>query len=209
MGVWRRGLGTQKKRKLLFFKFWVPLARGRNRTKRKQKILHSALLWGKEWCGHHLLKSRIQRLWVTRLRDATCPGATRAWQGRRRAAPLSCSQLHAAAVVKAAAVAELEWRWRQQEGALGNEQTEGLQPAVGWRQQRTARAGCDETPPSASVRRRTVGQSPPPLRRISRPGRSGSPGSDACQTPSYPPRSAIGGDPGPLMWTSSDPGPAL
>ncbi len=78
----------------------------------------------------------------------------------------------------------------------------------GWRQQRTAGAGCDETPPSASVRRRTVGQSPPPLRRIGRPGRSGSPGSGACRTPSYPPRSATGGAPGPLMWTSSDPGPA-
>ncbi len=59
---------------------------------------------------------------------------------------------------------------------------------------------------SASVRRRTVGQSPPPLRRIGRPGRSG--GSGACRTSSYPPRSAIGGAPGPLMWTSSDPGPA-
>ncbi len=55
------------------------------------------------------------------------------------------------AVVQAAVVAELERRWRQQEGALGDEQTEGLQPAVGWRQQQTAGAGCDETPPSASV----------------------------------------------------------
>ncbi len=180
----------------------------RNRTKRKQKILHPALLRGKEWCGHHLLKSRIQRLRVDRLRDAACPGASRAWQGRRWAAPVSCGQLHAAAVVQAAVVAELERRWRQQEGTLGDEQTEGLQPAVGWRQQRTAGAGCDVTPPSASVRRRTVGQSPPPLRRIDRPGRSGSPGSGACRTPSYPPRSATGGAPGLLMWTSSDPGPA-
>ncbi len=71
------------------------------------------------------------------------------------------------------------------------------------------RAGCDEMPPSASVRWRTVGQSPPPPCRIDRPGRSGSPGSDACRPPSYQPRSAIGGVPGPLMWTSSDPGPAL
>ncbi len=158
---------------------------GRNRTKRKQKILHPALLRGKEWCSHHLLKSRIQRLRVARLRDAACPGASRAWQGRRRAAPVSCGQLHAAAVVQAAVVAELERRWRQQEGALGDEQTEGLQPAVGWRQQRTAGAGCVETPPSASVRRRTAGQSPPPLRRIGRPGRSGSP--EACLSASYPP----------------------
>ncbi len=46
-------------------------------------------------------------------------------------------QLHAAAAVKAAAVAELERRRRQQEGALGDEQMEGLQLAVGGRQQRT------------------------------------------------------------------------
>ncbi len=168
-GVWRRGLvhchprplGTRRKRKLLFywsFGYHWPGGQWRNRTKRKQKILHPALLRGKEWCSHHLLKSRIQRLRVARLRDAACPGASRAWQGRRRAAPVSCGQLHAAAVVQAAVVAELERRWRQQEGALGDEQTEGLQPAVGWRQQRTAGAGCVETPPSASVRRRTVGQ---------------------------------------------------
>ncbi len=138
----------------------------RNRTKRKQKLLHPALLQEKEWCGHHLLKIRIQRPRVARLRHAACPSASRAWQGRRQAATLSCGQLHAAAVVKAAGVAELERRWRQQEGALGDEQMEGLQPAVGWRQQLTAGAGCDEMPPSASVRLRTVGQSPPPLRRI-------------------------------------------
>ncbi len=163
----------EEKETALLLKFWVPGGQWRNRTKRKQKILHLALLRGKEWCGHYLLKSRIQRLRVARLRDATCPGASRAWQGRRRAAPVSCGQLHAAAVVQAAVVAELERRWRQQEGALGDEQTEGL-----------------------------------PLRRIGRPGRSGSPGSGACWTPSYPPRSATGGAPGPLMWTSSDPGPA-
>ncbi len=112
------------------------------------------------------------------------------------------------AVVKAAAEAELERRWRPQEGAFGDEQTEGLQPAVGWRQQRTAGAGCVETPPSAAVRQRTVGRSPPPLRRIGRPGGSGSLRNGVCQTPSYPPRSAIGGAPGPPTWTSSDPGPA-
>ncbi len=128
--------------------------------------------------------------------------------GQRRAAPLSCGQLHAVAVVKAAAEAELERRWRPQEGALGDEQTEGLQPAVGWRQQRTAGAGYVETPPSAAVRRRTVGQSPPPLRRTGRPGRSGRLRNEVCQTPSYPPRSAIGGTPGAPTWTSSDPGPA-
>ncbi len=213
MGMWRRGLahchprplGTRRKRKLLLWSFgyhW-PGGQWRNRT----KILHPALLRGKEWCYRHLLKSRIPRLRVARPRDAAYPGTSQAWQGRRRATPLSCGQLHAAAIVKAAVVAELERRWRPQKGAFGDEQAEGLQPAVGWRQQRTAGAGC-ETPPSASVRRRTVGQSPPPLRRIGRPGRSGSPGSGACRTPSYPPRSATGGAPGPLMWTSSDPGPA-
>ncbi len=30
-----------------------------------KKIFHPALLRGKEWCGHHVLKSRIQRFWVT------------------------------------------------------------------------------------------------------------------------------------------------
>ncbi len=81
--------------------------------------------------GVHLLKSRIQGPRVARLRDATCPGASRAWQGWRWAAPLSCGQLYAAGIVKAAAEAELERRWRQQEGSLGDEQTEELQPAVG------------------------------------------------------------------------------
>ncbi len=201
----------EKKETALFLRFWVPLAGepvAEQNKKREQNILHPALLRGKEWCGHHLLKSRIQRLRVARLRNAACPGASRAWQGQRRAAPLSCGQLHAVAVVKAAAEAELERRWRPQEGALGNEQTEGLQPAVGWRQQRTAGAGYVETPPSAAVRRRTVGQSPPPLRRIGRPRRSGCLRNDVCQIPSYPPRSAIGGAPGPPTWTSSDPGPA-
>ncbi len=70
------------------------------------------------------------------------------------------------------------------------------------------RAGYVETPPSAAVRRRTVGQSPPPLRRTGRPGRSGRLRNEVCQTPSYPPRSAIGGTPGAPTWTSSDPGPA-
>ncbi len=78
-----------------------------------------------------------------------------------------------------------------------------------WRDCRTAGVGYDETPPSASVWWRTVGKSPPPLRRIGRPGRLGSPESDACRPPSYLPRSAKGGSPGPIMWTSSDPGPAL
>ncbi len=66
---------------------WEKASRGpvAEQNKRKQKIIHPALLRGKEWCGHHLLKSRIQRLRVARLRDAACPGISQAWQGRRRA----------------------------------------------------------------------------------------------------------------------------
>ncbi len=82
-----------------------------NRTKRKQKILHPALPRGKEWCGHHLLKSRIQRLRVARLRNAACLCPCQAREAPGQAAPLSYGQLQAAAVVKAAAVAELERRW--------------------------------------------------------------------------------------------------
>ncbi len=122
-------LGPGEKGKLLLWSFgyhW-PGGQWRNRT----KILHPALLRGKEWCYRHLLKSRIPRLRVARPRDDAYPGTSQAWQGRRRAAPLSCGQLHAAAIVKAAVVAELERRWRPQEGAFGDEQAEGLQPAVG------------------------------------------------------------------------------
>ena len=101
-----------------------------NKTKRKKKILHPALLYGKERCPHHLLKSRILRLQVDSLRGATCFGTLWAGSWQRRAAPLSWCQLHAVAM-KAAAEAGLERRWRQQEGALGDEQAEGLQPAAG------------------------------------------------------------------------------
>ncbi len=167
-----RPLGTRRKRKLLFFEVLGTEQKGNKRFSTRP--------------------SSEEQDPETPSRPSQGRRASRAWQGQRRAAPLSCGQLHAVAVVKAAAVAELERRWRQQEGALGDEQTEWLQPAVGWRQQQTAGAGCVETPPSASVRWRTVGQSPPPLCQIGRPGRSGSPRSDACQPPSYPPsRSAI------------------
>ncbi len=109
------------------------------------------------------------------------------------------------AAVKAAAVAELERRWRPQEGGLCDEQTGGLQPAKSWRQKQTTGTRCVETPPSASVQRKTVGKNSPQLRRIGQPGRSGSPRSDACQSPSYPPRSAIGGSPGPPRCTLTFP----
>ncbi len=61
-------------------------------------------------------------------------------------------------------------------------------------------------PPSASVRRRTAGQSSPMRRRRGLPGRLGSPGSGARWTHSYLPGPAIGGVPGPPEWTSSDRG---
>ncbi len=66
----------------LFLRFW-------EQNKKETKDSPPGPPPGKEWCGHHLLKSRIQRLRVDRLRDAACPGASRAWQGRRQAAPLS------------------------------------------------------------------------------------------------------------------------
>ncbi len=97
----------------------------------------------------HLLKSRIQRLRVARPREAACPGASQAWQGRRRAAPLSCGQLHAAAVVKAAVVAELERRWRQQEGAFGDEQTRAVTYVALRARSVAVRSSCN-TPGSAS-----------------------------------------------------------
>ncbi len=163
----------------------------RNRTKMKQKILHPALLRGKEWCSHHLLKSRIQRLLVARLRDAACLGASRAWQGRRRYP--RCGRCEGCCCGRAGVEVE----------------------AAGGRPRRWADGGT-AGPPGQDMTKRlrllllgTVGKSPPPLRRIGRPGRLGSPESDACRPPSYLPRSAKGGSPGPLMWTSSDPGPAL
>ncbi len=65
----------------LFLRFW-------EQNKKETKDSPPGPPPGKEWCGHHLLKSRIQRLRVDRLRDAACPGTSRAWQGRRQAAPL-------------------------------------------------------------------------------------------------------------------------
>ncbi len=198
----------EKKETALFLRFWVPLA-GEPVAEQNKKGTKDSPPGPPPGEGVVRSPSPEEQDPETPGRpsqDAACL-ALRVWQGQRRAAPLSCGQLHAVAVVKAAAEAELERRWRPQEGAFGDKQTEGLQPAVGWRQQRTAGAGYVEMPPSAAVRRRTVGQSPPPLRRIGRPGRSGSL-RNVCQTPSYPPRSAIGGAPGPPTWTSSDPGPA-
>ncbi|KTF79156.1 hypothetical protein cypCar_00044185 [Cyprinus carpio] len=65
------------------------------------------------------------------VRDTPCSGALRSCQGQRQTAPLSCCQIHAVAGVRAAAGDELEQRWRQRKGDLGNEQAEELQPAAG------------------------------------------------------------------------------
>ncbi len=75
--------------------------------KKGKKDFPPGLHRGKERT-HQLLKSRTQCLGFARPRNAACPGTSRAWQGQRRAAPLSCCQLHAAAGVKAAAGAALE-----------------------------------------------------------------------------------------------------
>ncbi len=141
-------LGPGEKGNCSFFDFgyhWLE-SQWRNRIKREQKIPP----------GEGVVRSPSPEEQDPETpgrpsQDRRLPGASQVWQGQRRAAPLSCGQLHAVAVVKAAAEAELERRWRPQEGAFGDEQTEGLQPAVGWRQQRTAGAGCVETPPSAVV----------------------------------------------------------
>ncbi len=90
----------------------------------KQKILHPALLRGREWCSHHLPMSSLLHLRVARLR-ASCTCAYRqVWRGPGRAGRPVCDQLHAAAWFKAA-----RERGRPQRGAHG----EGLQP--GWKQQ--------------------------------------------------------------------------
>lgn len=41
-----------------------------NKKKRKQTILHPALLWWREWCGHHPLQSCFLHVWVACLRAA-------------------------------------------------------------------------------------------------------------------------------------------
>ncbi len=132
-----------------------------------------------------------------------CPGTSRAWQGQRRAAHFP-GQLHTAAGVKAVGAA-LEQRRGQQEGALGDERAEGLQPAAGW--------GDDSSGPPGQ----NVSNGLRPLlcdgefwaKRRGLPGRLGSTGSCACRTRSYLPGPAIGGIPEPPEWTSSDRGTAL
>ncbi len=130
-------LETQRLRKLLFywsFGYRWLLGQRRNKNKMKQRILHPALLRGREWCGHHLPTSSSLHLWVTRLRASCTCACRRVWRGPGRAGRPVCDRLHDAARWKAAAAA---WeRGRPQGGAHGDEQAEGLQPE--WKQQRVS-----------------------------------------------------------------------
>ncbi len=134
-------LETQRLRKLLFywcFGYRWLLGQRRNRNKTKQKILHPALLRGREWRSHHLPLSSLLHLRVARLR-ASCTCAYRqVWRGPGRAGRPVCDRLHDAAWWKAAAAARE--RGRPQRGAHGDEQAEGLQP--GWKQQVSSGAWC-------------------------------------------------------------------
>ncbi len=102
-------LGTQRLRKLLLVKFWVPLASG-PMAEQEQNILHPALLRGRERCGHHLPMSSLLTLWVACLRASStcaCPRTPkwlhhRGWWGGRsyrfvssseRCLPRSCERL--------------------------------------------------------------------------------------------------------------------
>ncbi len=76
-------------------KFWVPLAAGpaAEKKKTKQRILHPALLRGREWCGHHLPTSSSLHLWVARLRASCTCACRRVWRGPGRAGRSVCDRL--------------------------------------------------------------------------------------------------------------------
>ncbi len=69
-----------------FLRFWSLC----NRTKRKQKILRPALLRGKEWCGNHLLKSKIQELLRPAPHCSRCEGCCWRWTGAEVEATRGC-----------------------------------------------------------------------------------------------------------------------
>ncbi len=52
-----------------------------NKNKTKQKIIHPALLRGREWCGHHLLMSSLLHLWVSHLRASCTCTCCQVWRG--------------------------------------------------------------------------------------------------------------------------------
>ncbi len=89
---------------LFLLKFWVPLASGPT-AEQKQKILHPALLRGRERCGHHLPMSSLLPLWVARLRASCTRACCQVWQGPGRAGRPACDRLHDAAWWKAATAA--------------------------------------------------------------------------------------------------------
>ncbi len=119
----------------------------------KNKIVHPALLRGRERCSHHLPISSLLPLWVARLR-ASCTCACRhVWRGPGRAGRPACDRLHDAAWWKAAAAA---WERRRPQGAPTA--TSKLRAEPGWKQQVSSGAWRVWTPQSASVLPRTAGQ---------------------------------------------------
>ncbi len=198
-------LETQRLRKLLlYWSFgyrWL-LGQRRNKNKTKQRILHPALLRGREWCGHHLPTSSSLHLWVARLRASCTCACRRVWRGPGRAGRPVCDRLHDAARWKAAAAA---WeRGRPQGGAHGDEQAEGLQPE--WKQQRVSSgAWCAWSPQSASVLPKTAGHSSRQRRRKGRSVTREHSGTVPSPAPSCQWDTARDGAPGPQAWTSHDP----
>ncbi len=94
-----------------------PFSSEQAEQKKKQKILRPALLRGREWCVHHLPKSRHLHPWVVRLRAACFDACRLVWRGPGRAGQLPCGRLHGAAWLEAAA----RERGRRQGAALGDE----------------------------------------------------------------------------------------
>ncbi len=121
-------LETQRLRKPLFywcFGYRWLLGQRRNRNKTKQKILHPALLRGREWCGHHLPMSSLLHLWVARLR-ASCTCAYRqVWRGPGRA-PRRCLVEGCCGCTGAGAAAEGRPRRRAGWGAAAGVEAAGF-----------------------------------------------------------------------------------
>ncbi len=78
--------------KLSFGYRWL-LGQRRN----KNKILHPALLRGRERCSHHLPMSSLLPLWVARLRASCTCACRQVWRGPGRAGRPACDRLHDAA----------------------------------------------------------------------------------------------------------------
>ncbi len=72
-------------------------------AEKETKILRPALLRGREWCVHHLPKSKHLHPWVVRLRAACFDACRLVWRGPGRAGRLPCGRLHGAAWLEAAA----------------------------------------------------------------------------------------------------------